>query len=300
MPTAFTYQGQLTQGGVPLNDFIDARFSLWLSPDGVDPANQIGSTLQVDSIEVVNGLFQTEIDFGQDAFNGNARWLQIELRDSGSPDPFTVLLPRVSLNPAPYALQTRGIVVRDNGKVGIGTKEPNAGLHIKKEAVSPGGTLALEGDTHAYLSFFPDGVAVGRKGYFGFATPTTGDITIGNEVTNGRIKFATSSGTVLATGGEENLRIIRGIVSGNGSILGGLGYTVTRTGVGRYVVSFDTPFTGRPAVTSTLECALHCFVNLENVSTSGFNFYTTHYVGGNEFNWEYQDLDFHFIAIGTR
>lgn len=305
MPTAFTYQGQLTQAGVPLNDIIDARFSLWLSPDGQDGANQVGSTVQVDSIEVVNGLFQAEIDFGQNAFNGNARWLQIELRDSGSPDPFTLLLPRVSLNPTPYALQTRGIVALDDGKVGIGTKQPEAGLHIKKEAVPPGGTLALEGDTHAYLTFFPDGREVGRKGYFGFATPTTGDITIGNEVTNGRIKFATSSGTVLATGGEENLRIVRGEVGGQGSILIGTGFSAARTDFGTYTITFDPPFLGIPVITTNggrRDGSYIVLVNFFNVTATGaaINIYAWGTDGGGFNLAGARDQGFNFIAIGPR
>ena len=46
---------------------------------------------------------------------------------------------------------------------GYSTTAPLAALHVKKEAVPPGGTLALEGTTHTYLTFFPDGVAAGRK-----------------------------------------------------------------------------------------------------------------------------------------
>jgi len=131
MPTAFTYQGQLKRSGVPLNGPIDARFSLWLSPTGEDLSSQIGSTLTINAIEVANGLFNVELDFGQDALNGNARWLQVEIHDHADPPgTFTTLTPRQPLTPAPYALQTRGIVVRDDGNVGIGTKTPTSKLEI--------------------------------------------------------------------------------------------------------------------------------------------------------------------------
>lgn len=129
--TAFTYQGQLKRSEVPLNGQIDARFSLWLSPAGQDPSDQIGSTVLHNAIEVANGLFSVDLDFGQDAFNGNARWLQIEIHDhDDSPGAFTTLSPRQALTPIPYALQTRGIVVTDGGKVGIGTKTPAGQLHV--------------------------------------------------------------------------------------------------------------------------------------------------------------------------
>lgn len=306
MPTAFSYQGHLERNGAPVNGLVDMIFSLWLSPTGNDPANQVGGAVSLDAVEVLNGLFHVEIDFGQDAFNGNARWLQIELRDQGSSDPFTILSPRVPLNPAPYALQTRGIVVRQDGKVGIGTKQPEAGLHIKKEAVPPGGTLALEGDTHAYLTFFPDGMEFGRKGYFGFATPTTGDITIGNEVTNGRIKLATSGGTVLAAGGEENLRIVRGSVNPDGSILQGLGFSAEHTGQGTYTITFNPPFLGTPVITTSEAGSRYVgyliIVNVYNVTATGatITIYTWNTDGGG-FSILYVDsIGFRFIAVGPR
>ncbi len=140
MPTSFTYQGQLKRAGVPLNEVIDGRFSLWLSPTGDDPANRIDPTLTQNSIEVSNGLFTVELNFGQNAFNGSARWLQVEIHDHADPpDTFTTLTPRQPLTPTPYALQTRGIVVTDNGNVGIGTKSPQELFHVNG-AVRWGGT----------------------------------------------------------------------------------------------------------------------------------------------------------------
>jgi hypothetical protein len=136
MPTAFTYQGQLKRDGVPLNVPIDVRFSLWLSPTGQDPSDQIRSTLLHNGIGVANGLFSVGLDFGQNAFNGNARWLQIEIHgDADPPGTFITLLPRQLLTPTPYALQTRGIVVSDNGNVGIGTKTPSRPLTVHRSGV---------------------------------------------------------------------------------------------------------------------------------------------------------------------
>ncbi len=302
MPTAFTYQGQLKRAGVPLNGPIDARFSLWLNSTGQGPEHQIGGTQSVNSVEVVNGLFSVELDFGQDAFNGNARWLQIEIHDHADPPgTFATLSPRQPLTPTPYALETRGIVVTDNGNVGIGTKTPtskleiaaqdglaitgpqpfltlrdtngggavtignsggnvgigtsapNAGLHVTKEPISPGGTLALEGSTHAYMTFFPKGAAAGRKGYLGFASGNTTDITIATEFPGGRIVLATFGSTVLATGGEENLRIIRGTVNERGGIIEGSGFDVANPQLGKYIITFTPPFATPPSITAMMQ-----------------------------------------------
>jgi hypothetical protein len=80
------------------------------------------------------------------------------------------------------------------GNVGVGTSTPNAGLHVKKEPIPPGGTFSLEGVTHTYMTFFPDGAGAGRKGYFGFASGASSDMTWANEVSGGDIVLLPGAG----------------------------------------------------------------------------------------------------------
>ncbi|MCZ6543121.1 MAG: hypothetical protein O6768_05605, partial [Planctomycetota bacterium] len=75
--TVFTYQGQLDQGGVPVNSTCDFQFSLW---DAALGPTQIGGTLFVINVTVTDGRFTVQLDFGAAAFNGNARWLEIAVR----------------------------------------------------------------------------------------------------------------------------------------------------------------------------------------------------------------------------
>ncbi|UCE61749.1 MAG: hypothetical protein JSU63_08365, partial [Phycisphaerales bacterium] len=102
--TAFTFQGQLKVDGVPADGNYDFVFKLF---DAADGNVQIGAEVPIDDWLVSNGLFTVELngsgEFGSDAFNGDARWLQVAVRHAGNEDPHTVLTPRVALNPTPYA-----------------------------------------------------------------------------------------------------------------------------------------------------------------------------------------------------
>jgi hypothetical protein len=91
--TAFTYQGQLRDGGTNANGTYTMTFKLY---DAASGGNQIGSTI-TDSPTLANGLFTVNLDFGAGAFNGSARWLDITVQGD-------TLSPRVQVLPSPYAI----------------------------------------------------------------------------------------------------------------------------------------------------------------------------------------------------
>ena len=145
--TAFTYQAQLKQDGVPISEACDFEFSLWNDPTSIVAQDQVGSTLTFDGlggnpgpIQVTNGLFSVDLDFGASAFNGDARWLEVAVvcpTGGGIPVP---LSPRDAIRPTPYAIQTRGLFVDDAGRVGIGTTQPGESLQVSGNIA-----LAVEG-----------------------------------------------------------------------------------------------------------------------------------------------------------
>ncbi len=106
--TAFTYQGQLRQGGAAVSDLCDFQFGLFDAPSG---GTRIGPLLTFDgaggnaaSVNVVNGLFTIKLDFGDGAFAGDARFVEIRVRCPSGAGTYTPLTPRQPICAAPYAL----------------------------------------------------------------------------------------------------------------------------------------------------------------------------------------------------
>ena len=97
---AFTYQGELRDGSAPVNGVRDIKFRLY---DAAAGGLRVGPELLAGGIPVVNGRFAVQLDFGAEAFAGQARWLEIDVSPSVGP-PFTTLSPRQSVTATPYAL----------------------------------------------------------------------------------------------------------------------------------------------------------------------------------------------------
>jgi hypothetical protein len=98
--TGFTYQGRLMENGSPASGEYDFIFTLYdAQTDGV----QIGQESSLFNQPVSGGLFTVIVDFGAQAFDGNARWIEIAIR-APEQDLYQTLTPRQPVTPAPYAL----------------------------------------------------------------------------------------------------------------------------------------------------------------------------------------------------
>jgi hypothetical protein len=97
----FTYQGHLTDGGVPANSVYDFEFMLY-------DAEVDGTLIDIDhayDVTVEEGVFTVLIDeFDSGVFDGNARWLAIGVRPGDESGAYTPLVPRQPVSPSPYAL----------------------------------------------------------------------------------------------------------------------------------------------------------------------------------------------------
>jgi hypothetical protein len=206
--TALTYQGQLKQSGTPLDDTADFEFSLFNAPSG---GVQIGSTNTLTNVDVVDGLFTVTLDFGTDAFNGDARFLEIAVRSPAGGGAFTTLTTRQKLTGAPYALKVPGIdgfsldaadgsptdalFVDDAGKVGIGTVTPDMPLQIRHE--EPVLILQDSGSNSTqsgYLGFWNSNPS--ETAWVGFGTPGSPHFSVVNARSGGNIALLPASGNV--------------------------------------------------------------------------------------------------------
>ncbi len=105
--TSFTYQGSLTDNGGPANGVYDIRASLFTSSGGV---TQVGSTQCFDNVQVTDGLFTIQPNFG-DQYDFNPRYLEVSVRADAGQDcsnsaGFTTLGPRTRLTPTPFAVES--------------------------------------------------------------------------------------------------------------------------------------------------------------------------------------------------
>jgi hypothetical protein len=100
--TAFTYQGQLESSGEPVNQTCAMAFRLYEQETG---DSQVGSPIST-TVPVADGLFTVPLDFGSAAFDGDARWLGIQVQCPG--DAAYADLGRQALTAAPYALYAAG------------------------------------------------------------------------------------------------------------------------------------------------------------------------------------------------
>jgi hypothetical protein len=189
---------------------------------------------------------------------------------------------------------------------------PEAPLHI----VTPGEGIRIQGQipgapNAAWLTFV-DGAGT-HLGYVGDGS--SGDTStylasyVGNVIlytpagaaltamTNGEVRLGPAA-QWRATAGEENLRIIRGEVAGNGVVVKGSGFTVAQPFVGIYDITFTTPFADRPTVTATADSqggATFAVMVTDGATTSSVRLQ-----GRNVDAFAYVATRFNFIAVGPR
>ncbi|MBV7327833.1 hypothetical protein KFU94_06150 [Chloroflexi bacterium TSY] len=137
----FTYQGRLTEEGNPATGTYDFVFTLYDAPtDGT----QVGNAILMEDVDVNDGFFTVPLDFGSDIFLRGTLFLEIRLRTGSATEEYTILAPRRAITSTPYAADAshasalsapdgdpfNAVVIDDDGKMGIGTPDPDALMDI--------------------------------------------------------------------------------------------------------------------------------------------------------------------------
>jgi hypothetical protein len=320
----FTYQGRLEQNGVPVTGSSTLRFSLWDASSG---GTQIGTSQLLAGVPVADGLFTVMLDgaaqFGAAAWNGDARWLQVEVCTDPACASSTVLSPRQAVTAAPYARHAAGpwaitgtVLSYGGGNVGIGTTAPTTKLSLGPSTESskllvwddgPGTGLGFgvgpaQFRIHLSVSTNRFSFLNAPSGSEIFTITGAGNVGVGTSTpaakldVRGTVKHG-PSGQYFVPGSEENLRILRGTVDSFGNILKGSGFTVTHTSIGIYLITFQATFLDLPASTATATTPSSgtriCHIGAG--STAGQTYVSIKDGGG---NWA--DAGFHFWIIGPR
>jgi len=101
--SAISYQGVLEENGSPVDGSRNMIFRLY-SDGGC--ATQVGSSIDVGSVQVSDGLFSVALPVDPDDFNGQGLWLEVEVGGTK--------IGCQAIRPAPYALSLRpGAIISD-------------------------------------------------------------------------------------------------------------------------------------------------------------------------------------------
>ena len=136
LDSTFSYQGQLKSGLNLVEVNSDFRFTVWDSSAG---GVQIAGPVTRSNVLVRDGVFSVSLDFGTTPFNGENRFLQIEVRSPAGVGAFTTLTPRQKMQATPYALQAQSgnapFVVRAPGSTSNVNMNPDAGNFLVANAL---------------------------------------------------------------------------------------------------------------------------------------------------------------------
>ena len=142
---AFTYQGRLNEGGSPADGLYDVKFRLFDSPDD---DSELADALYAYELDVIDGYFTVELDFGEGMFDGSARWLEIGIRagELSDPNEFATLSPRQKITPAPYALYAKSGTPGPQGEQGLPGPQGLQGIQGDQGPYGPTGPRGAQGD----------------------------------------------------------------------------------------------------------------------------------------------------------
>lgn len=256
-----TYQGFLNLNGSPADGTFSFKFALFDAKSG---GSQLGTT-ETKNVPVSNGVFTTILNaggqFGTDAFNGEARFLEISVSNDGGSS-YTTLTPRQALTGTPYAHSLRPgakidstvnngsiLILENDGSNGFGlsAKSTNSALFVQET----GGDGLFVCNTGSAIGCNPNdslhnGVEVSKAEHYGLWV---------TETVNGDGVFvdkASDDGFQVANAGDDGIDINAADDGVRVRTVGGDGLEVEEANTGVRIVK-----------------ALDAGVNIESAAGSG-------------------------------
>ena len=192
--TSFTYQGSLLDKGTPVNNTCDFVFSLY---DDATFGKLVGTNTR-NGVSVEDGIFTVSLDYGTGAFEGDARWLQIEV-DCGHTGSET-LSPRQPLTATPYALG-----LRPGATVAGATSSPALTLD---NTTGHGLQTSSDNADGVFIGYAGSvGVAVESSGSYGVNVGTAGSdgVRVGSAINGFNVFQASGDGLYVTHAGDDGV-----------------------------------------------------------------------------------------------
>ncbi|MEN0045502.1 MAG: tail fiber protein [Bacteroidota bacterium] len=186
------FQGKLLENGTPVNG--SRTFDLSINQGSIN-----WSETQ-SNVAVVNGLYNLILGaimpLPKGLFNdSNSVTLSVSVNGQALSDVVIYM---------PFGMRWKAggesNIYFEEGNVGVGTDDPQEKLHIKGE----GSVMKVEGSTHAFMEFYPDGYSAGRKGFLGYDSDEDDIFVIKNEVDKLQLR-SNSIGLTLSNNGTVGI-----------------------------------------------------------------------------------------------
>lgn len=287
VPQMINYQGKISgSSGTCLDTVVQMVFSIYA--DGYT-TTYLWRETQTD-VSVEKGVFSVNLGsytpIPTSVFDGSIKFLGVKVGGDAE------MSPRKQITSTGYAYRSQNTDVWDAHH--WGDTYPSAANSDQVDGVH--GTQFLRNDQSGTLS---GNLAVTGNQGVGTTNPQAkldvrGDIRLH------------ADGSLYASGGVENLRIIRGTINTDGSIAAGSGFSVSSPGDGQYTITFSAPFASPPSVVLSARgsappgdpVAWFAIANTETVSSSDFTVRTRYQQQGGTSNVVPGVFD--FIAVGPR
>jgi len=199
--TSFTYQGKLSDNGGLANGSYDMQFKLFDTAT-VGTGTQLGSNVTLSAVQVTNGIFTVQLDFGAGVFPGASRFLEIAVKQSGGAS-FTVLAPRQPVSSNPYAIRSLNSMAADGLSVAcVNCVTSSQILNVQGAQIS--GPIPLASVPAGSPNYIQNTTTQQASANFNISGNGTTGGTLSANVVNSATQYNIGSNRVLAVTGGAN------------------------------------------------------------------------------------------------